>query len=116
MSKRKLRSDTTAAGLEELTDEPRAKKAAKKDKKGVVRYLCYSCDTERTPGAFPDYNPSSECDHLINTCKGCLKQWVNVQIESAQYAVGEEKEGRGKVLGVKVCKARCAMVSYRRVA
>ncbi|EME44851.1 hypothetical protein DOTSEDRAFT_169860 [Dothistroma septosporum NZE10] len=97
MSKRKLRSDTA---LEGVVAEPIAIEdiIVKKAKKNVVRYLCSSCDVERTAGAFPDYNPSSECEHLINTCKDCLKAWVNVQIETAQFATGGEN---GKRFGVK---------------
>ena len=102
MSKRKFRSDTAAeddTGEAFALEDTTVMRTPEKAKKGVVRYLCSSCDVERTARAFPDYNPSSECDHLINTCKACLKAWVNVQIESAQFATGGED---GKSFGVKV--------------
>lgn len=63
-----------------------------------MKYLCLSCDTERIGASFPDVNPSSECEHLINTCKTCLKKWVAAQIESANYTTGGED---GKAFGVK---------------
>lgn len=49
------------------------------------KYLCLTCDTERTSRQFPDYNPSAECEHLIHTCKGCLKSWVEVQVDGGEF-------------------------------
>jgi ariadne-1 len=40
---------------------------------------------DRTTGQFPDYNPTDTCDHLINTCKRCLKQWIESQIETTVF-------------------------------
>lgn len=71
MSKRQLRSDTAAGAaapppLTNLSQPPAAKRQRKNE---PIRFLCYACDEEKTAGRFPDYNPSSECEHLINTCK-----------------------------------------------
>ncbi|KAF2165418.1 hypothetical protein M409DRAFT_24268 [Zasmidium cellare ATCC 36951] len=95
MAKRQLRSDTKSEPHHSLP-EPSAKK--RKTQRDVVRYLCFACDTERAPSAFPDYNPSSECDHLINTCKTCLKAWVAAQVEGGLFTMGGED---GKTFGVK---------------
>ncbi|CAK4031015.1 E3 ubiquitin- ligase [Lecanosticta acicola] len=94
MSKRQLRSDTAGATAlaTELPLSKRQKKVA------PVRYLCYACDEEKAAGSFPEYNPSSECDHLIHTCKNCLKQWVNTQIEENLFITGGED---GKAYGIK---------------
>ncbi|KAK3676911.1 hypothetical protein LTR78_003115 [Recurvomyces mirabilis] len=73
--------------------------AAKRRKiEAVTKYLCFSCDAERTSKQFPDYNPSTDCDHLINTCKTCLKKWVQTQVDSSNYATGDEG---GKVFGIR---------------
>jgi len=64
---------------------PAAKKRKTNKPSSVEKYLCFSCDTERLSKQFPDHNPASECEHLINTCKACLKTWVEVQIESANF-------------------------------
>lgn len=61
------------------------------------RFLCYGCDVERTASQFPDYNPSSECEHLINTCKTCLKQWVAVQVDDTNFV---KKPEDSKMFGV----------------
>ncbi|KXT11347.1 hypothetical protein AC579_9458 [Pseudocercospora musae] len=60
-----------------------------------ARYLCTTCDTEKTAKSFPDYNPSADCHHLINTCKSCLKEWVGVRIESAEFAKGPDGDSFG---------------------
>ncbi|KAF7188941.1 hypothetical protein HII31_09864, partial [Pseudocercospora fuligena] len=68
-----------------LDDVPAISK--KRAKTASARYLCTTCDTEKTAKSFPDYNPSADCDHLINTCKSCLKEWVGVRIEGAEFTV-----------------------------
>lgn len=68
---------------------------SKKTKTSSPRYLCATCDTEKGAKSFPDYNPSAECDHLINTCKSCLKEWVTVRIESAEFAKGVDGDSFG---------------------
>ena len=73
--------------------------AAKRRKtEHVDTYLCFSCDTERISKQFPDQNPASECEHLINTCKGCLKKWVEAQVESATFATGGLND---KIFGIR---------------
>ena len=72
------------------------------------KYLCSSCDTERKGTSFPDVNPSSECHHLINTCKTCLKKWVAAQIENANFTTGGED---GKAFGVKCPQCDAVMKS-----
>lgn len=68
------------------------------------RFLCFSCDVERTSSQFPDYNPSPECEHLINTCKACLKGWVEAQVESGNFTAGGED---GQAFGVKCPHPDC---------
>lgn len=54
---------------------------------------------------FPDYNPSPDCEHLINTCKTCLRKWVEASIEDANFRTealdgvgdGGDREGEAKV-------------------
>jgi hypothetical protein len=55
--------------------------AAKRQRTKAITYPCHTCLEDRTTGLFPDVNPTSTCDHLINTCKRCLKQWIESQIE-----------------------------------
>ena len=72
--------------------------AAKRRKtNNVQRFLCYGCDVERISSQFPDTNPSSKCDHLINTCKTCLKKWIQAQIEGGHFLKDAENS---KVFGV----------------
>lgn len=72
-------------------------RSSKRRKTAPVKYLCQACDKERVETAFPDYNPSPDCDHLINICKGCLKAWTNAQIEGSLFATGDD----GKIFGIK---------------
>jgi hypothetical protein len=62
------------------------------------KFLCFRCEQRRTAKQFPNYNPSSQCDHLVNTCKDCLKQWVNAQIDGTNFAVGGKG---GKAFGIR---------------
>lgn len=73
-------SNTTTA---KDTDMAPARK--KRKTVDVPKYLCLTCDTERISKQFPDYNPSAECEHLIHTCKGCLKSWVEVQVDGGEF-------------------------------
>jgi hypothetical protein len=95
------RSCTDIPDLERPTDQESiimAPAAKRRKTEQVEKYRCFSCDEHRTAKQFPDYNPSSECDHLINTCKGCLKKWVAAQVDSASFTVGGED---GKAFGVR---------------
>ncbi|KXT04200.1 hypothetical protein AC578_109 [Pseudocercospora eumusae] len=76
-----------------LDDVPATSK--KKAKIASARYLCTTCDTEKTARLFPDYNPSADCHHLINTCKSCLKEWLRVCIESAEFVKGPDGDSFG---------------------
>jgi hypothetical protein len=59
--------------------------AAKRRKVAAPRFECHTCLEDLTTGKFPDYNPTETCDHLINTCKKCLKEWVQSQIETTVF-------------------------------
>jgi hypothetical protein len=66
--------------------------ASKKRKVAVQRYKCLSCLTDRVATSFPDYNPTSTCKtHLINTCKQCLKKWIETQVDSGKLFEGDIK-------------------------
>lgn len=104
MAKRQLRSDVTAVAQHSLPTPPTKKRKTQQ----TVKYLCYACDTERAPGAFPDYNPSSECDHLIHTCKNCLKAWIRAQVESGLFVTGGKD---GKTFGIKCPQCPAVMRS-----
>lgn len=58
---------------------------AKRRRIKAITYPCHTCLEDRTTGQFPDYNPTDTCDHLINTCKRCLKQWIESQIETMVF-------------------------------
>lgn len=89
---------------------------AKKKKNAPRRYYCSSCDADKTDKSFPDYNPSPDCDHLINTCKNCLKQWVNVQVEGGLHVTGGEGDADGeKVFGIKCVECPGIMRAVSRV-
>jgi ariadne-1 len=81
----------------------------KRRKPQPQRYECHTCLSSRISSQFPDSNPTSECEHLINTCKRCLKAWVESQIETTggwaftPHILCPECEGRmgrGNVEGV----------------
>ena len=78
--------------------------ATKKQKTDSEKFPCFSCDTDRTSKQFPEYNPGPDCDHLINTCKTCLKKWVESNVEIANFALGREE---GSVFGVKCPHPQC---------
>jgi hypothetical protein len=59
--------------------------AAKRRKVAAPRFECHTCLETLTTGKFPDYNPTETCDHLINTCTKCLKEWIQSQIETAVF-------------------------------
>ena len=59
--------------------------AAKRQRTKAITYPCHTCLEDRNTGSFPDVNPTSTCDHLINTCKRCLKQWIESQIETTVF-------------------------------
>ncbi|KAK3717601.1 hypothetical protein LTR37_005667 [Vermiconidia calcicola] len=79
------------------------------------KFHCFSCATDRKSTQFPDYNPSADCDHLINTCKTCLKKWVQSNVESANLVTGGDD---GKVYGVHCpqCKAIMGNVNVKIAA
>lgn len=59
--------------------------ANKRQKKTVQRYPCHSCLEDRISSQFPEYNPTKDCKHLINTCKRCLRQWIHSQVEDGVF-------------------------------
>ena len=83
--------------------------AAKKRKldTNVEKFPCFSCDTLRLSKLFPDYNPSPDCDHLINTCKTCLKKWVAANVESSNFVTSGEN---GEIWGIKCPHPQCDAV------
>ena len=70
---------------------------------------CSTCGVERVPNQFPGDNPSSECEHFINTCKGCLGAWIAIQVqENLLTVVGEE----GKALGIACPECAAVMKNH----
>jgi uncharacterized CHY-type Zn-finger protein len=59
--------------------------AVKCRKVAAQRFECHTCLEDLTTGRFPNYNPIETCDHLINTCKKCLKEWIQSQIETTVF-------------------------------
>ncbi|KAF2725294.1 hypothetical protein K431DRAFT_343261 [Polychaeton citri CBS 116435] len=59
--------------------------STKRRRTSGIKYLCLTCDTERVSSQFPDYNPTNDCDHLINTCTPCLRQWITAQLSSSSF-------------------------------
>lgn len=39
--------------------------------------------------------PSPDCEHTINTCKACLRKWVEASIEDGNFKTGAAKEPEG---------------------
>lgn len=86
MSTRKLRSDTAAERAAAAPSKSTVgEQPAKKQKSAAPKYICTCCGDEKTSRSFPNYTPTPDCDHLINTCRTCLKQWVEVQVDSANF-------------------------------
>ena len=97
---RALRSNTklisTAPPSLPSISSPRKRKAPAE----VERFHCSSCTQDKPAKQFPDYNPTPTCtDHLINTCKTCLRKWVEHSIENANFKTTGDSE-EGKVWGV----------------
>jgi hypothetical protein len=117
----------------------------KKRKTEVERYICQICQSEKTSNQFPDFNPSRECEHMIHTCKWCLKKWVEVQVESSEFVkktgvaevadgaendadwgemiegngdgkVGKDGTPKGLLFGVKCPHPKCEGVSIAEVS
>lgn len=51
----------------------------------VGRYECFNCAMDKPSKQFPDFNLSPDCEHLINTCKTCLRKWTESSIEDANF-------------------------------
>ena len=83
---------------------PAAKKRKTETAAAAAKYPCFSCATDRVSRLFPDYNPSPDCEHLINTCKTCLRRWVDTNIENATFTTDGED---GKVFGIKCPHPEC---------
>ena len=54
------------------------------------RFPCFTCATDRTSKQFPDFNPTPECEHLINTCKVCLRGWVESCVGCGNFVTGRK--------------------------
>lgn len=67
------------------TKENKITKPEPAPKPKQARYDCITCDRTLASSSFPKHLPTDNCDHLINTCKACLKQWIAVQLESTTY-------------------------------
>ena len=100
---RALRSNTTLPANAPPALPPAIMAPASKSKKRkasalVEKFTCSSCAEDKPSRLFPDYNPSPECEHLINTCKSCLRKWVEGCIEGGVFrgaAVAREEGGEG---------------------
>jgi hypothetical protein len=84
-------------------------------KRPQVLYHCLSCLVDMPSRSFHDYNPSPDCEHLINTCKECLSGWVDTQIDQ-NLAVMDKKDNT--VFGIKCpeCSASMQSLNVRAVA
>lgn len=72
--------------LKNLTNQTMARaRATKRRKTQAQRYECHTCMVSRISSQFPDSNPTSTCEHMINTYKRCLKDWVESQIETSVF-------------------------------
>lgn len=86
-----LRSNTKAA--DDLTTMAPSKKRKAAE---IERYTCFTCAEDKPSRSFPDLNPSPDCEHLINTCKSCLKKWVEASIDDANFKTGSVTEEGGE--------------------
>ncbi|CZT25074.1 uncharacterized protein RCC_10804 [Ramularia collo-cygni] len=96
---RNLRSNVNAlANVADIQTYEEATAPPKKRKKvQAPRFRCSSCSTLRMTKFFPNFNPSSECEHLINTCIACLRKWVEARVEGGTFEFGKD----GKMFGVR---------------
>lgn len=100
-TRRSLRSNTNLLDGDPPYSTATTMAPSKKRKAAEIeKYACFSCAQDKPSRMFPDFNPSPDCDHMINTCKNCLRQWVEASIESANFKTdspggdgGEEGEG-----------------------
>ncbi|GAB7359662.1 hypothetical protein MBLNU230_g6841t1 [Neophaeotheca triangularis] len=67
---------------------PAAKRRKFNRKRAATRYLCKTCDTQRVSSQFHAFNPTDDCKHLIHTCKACLREWIEFQIDNGAVAAG----------------------------
>lgn len=79
--KRSLRSNTTIDTLVVPVPSPPSKKRQTTQQK----FLCGTCGDEKIGRSFPDYTPSADCEHLINTCKVCLRTWIDICVGSSEF-------------------------------
>lgn len=84
--KRALRSNTVIPTV--VASPPTKRKQTIKP-----RYLCDTCGAVKTGRSFPDYNPSAECEHLIHTCRVCLRRWIDVCISNHNYRIVDNEAG-----------------------
>lgn len=101
---RSLRSNT------ELDDKPFAPLPSipKKRKASEIaeRIPCFSCADDKLSKQFPDFNPTPDCDHLINTCKKCLRLWIEASVDGTNFKSGGED---GKLWGIQCPQCDCIM-------
>ena len=61
---------------------------SKPKKRRKVEYRCVRCGQNKPSRSFPRTNPTTRCDHDINTCKECLQAWVDTQIRDDLLVAG----------------------------
>jgi ariadne-1 len=71
------------------------------------RHICRVCGSKRLSKMFPNYNPSTDCQHNINTCKECLKKYVDIQIKEANTIIGGND---GTTFGIPCPETECPAI------
>ncbi|QIW94743.1 hypothetical protein AMS68_000261 [Peltaster fructicola] len=61
---------------------------AKKRKLAEETYTCGICGVDRIASRFPDVNPTESCTHLINTCTGCLRDYIDARLDDVRLLGG----------------------------
>ncbi len=79
--RRSARLQTTKPEVQIATTRVTKSKA----KPQPVRYECVTCTRTLAASSFPKYLSTDKCQHLINTCKACLKAWITSQMGSTTY-------------------------------
>ncbi|TKA74350.1 hypothetical protein B0A55_05514 [Friedmanniomyces simplex] len=63
----------------------RIAKTKKTPKPMPLKFDCTICGRALAASSLPDHLAPDHCEHLINTCKQCVKAWIAAQLDSTTY-------------------------------
>lgn len=73
------------AAANPVQDGNRISKVKSAPKPKPKKIDCTTCGRKLAPSSFPDYLPTDNCKHLINTCKACTQTYIALQLDNTTY-------------------------------